>query len=681
MKRLKLALTGLILPFLLLGEPLLAEASQTTSYTYTVISREDGQGNYYYTRTQDAYIPERTITQMGLNAPEDMYIDRENVMYIADTGNRRIVTYDIDQDTVTKEFTYSDFQTPKGICVTENGNIYVADSKAKAVFIFDKDWELVRKIERPDVPSFGETPFEPSKLAADESGNIYVVGEGVYSGVIQLSEEGDFHGFFAVNKANLSVFQKIQSVVFTREQLARLLDRNPTTFANVALDRRGIVYTITLGSRVDPIKKHKTNGSNMFSDSVYGYRDISDVWVDDRLLIYTSSKTGYIDVYTPDGEMIFEFGSYVSNLDVAGLYTSLSTMAVDNNGHIWTIDGIKGYVQSYSPTEYASQVYRALDLYEAGFYDESMEVWEDVLALNQMSVIAHNGIGKAYMSRYDYESAMEHFEVAGNHSKYSDAFWELRNVWLQHYLGYIIIAIVALWLTVTILRKADRKGRIRRWKEETKSKIMSSGGLGDTLYAFTTARHPMDAYYDIRVEKKGTVLGASILYGILFLAFMLYMLGKGFIYQYVDVQELDISSIVVGFFAIIILFVVCNYLVTSINDGQGSLKQVYMIPAYASMPLSLALLGITVVSYVVTTNEAFFLSVAMVIGVVWSLILLYIGLQTVHNYTAGETVKSIILTFLFIFIVVVVIMIVTIMWDRVWSFISTLGEELTQNVF
>ncbi|MCR5476981.1 MAG: YIP1 family protein [Lachnospiraceae bacterium] len=681
MKRLKHVLTVLLMTVLLLGDAITAQASQTTSYTYTVISREDGDGNFYYTRTQDAYIPERTITRMGLNAPEDMFIDKENVMYIADTGNKRILTYDIDRDEVTKDFAYAGFQTPKGICVTQDGEIYVADSKAKAVFVFDRDWELIRTIQRPDVPSFGETPFEPSKVAADESGNVYVVGEGVYSGVIQLSREGEFHGFFAVNKANLSLFQKIQSVVFTREQLARLLDRNPTTFANVALDRRGIVYTITLGSRVDPIKKHKTNGSNMFSDPVYGYRDISDVWVDDRLLIYTSSKTGYIDVYTPDGEMIFEFGSYVSNLDVAGLYTSLSTMAVDRNGHIWTIDGIKGYVQSYSPTEYARQVYRALDLYEAGFYEEALEVWSDVLALNQMSVIAHNGIGKAYMSRYDYASAMEHFEVAGNHGKYSDAFWELRNVWLQSYLGYLLIAVAVIWLAAFILRKADKKGRIRQWREKEREKIMTSKGLGDTLYAFTTARHPMDSYYDIRVGKKGTVTGASILYGILFLAFMLYMLGKGFIYQYVDVQELDISSIVVGFFAFIILFVVCNYLVTSINDGQGSLKQVYMIPAYASIPLSLALLGITAVSYVVTTNEAFFLSVAMLIGVVWSLILLYIGLQTVHNYTAGETVKSILLTFLFIFIVVVVIMIVTIMWDRVWSFLSTLGEELTQNVF
>lgn len=672
---------ALVMSAVWLSNTVVSEASQTTSYTYTIIDRTDDAGYFYYTRTQDAYIPERTITQMGLNAPEDMYIDKNNIMYIADTGNKRIVKYDIDTDAVMEEFAYSEFQSPKGICVTENGDMYIADSKAKALFIFDKDFNLIQKIERPTVPAFGETAFEPSKVAADESGNIYLVGEGVYSGVIQLSQAGEFLGFFAVNKANLSLFQKIQSIVFTREQLARLLDRNPTTFANVALDKRGIVYTVTLGSRMDPIKKHKTNGSNMFTESVFGNSDISDIWVDDNLLIYTSSKTGYIDVYTQEGELIFEFGSYVSNMDVAGLYTSLTTMAVDQNGYIWTIDGIKGYVQSYSPTEYASQVYQALQLYEGGHYAEALEVWDEVLALNQMSVIAHNGIGNAYMSQYDFANAMEHYEVAGNHTKYSDAFWELRNVWLQKYLAYFIIGIVVLGLAVFVAGKLDKEKKVRRFKKACKKKIMSIRGVGDTLYAFTTARHPLDSYYDIRVSKKGTVLGASILYALLFISFMLYMLGKGFIYQYYDVQDLDISSIVVGFFAIIILFVVCNYLVTSINDGQGSLKQVYMIPAYASIPLTVVFFGVTAVSYVVTTNEAFFLSVAMVIGVVWTVILLYIGLQTVHNYTAFETIKAVLLTFLLIFVVIIVIMIVTIMWDQVWTFLRTLGEELTQNVF
>ena len=460
-----------------------------------------------------------------------------------------------------------------------------------------------------------------------------------------------------------------------------MLNRNPTTFANVMLDYRGIVYTITLGEHQDPIKKHKTNGSNMFADTVYGFTDISDIWVDDNLLIYASSKRGYVDVYTPEGEWLFEFGSYVSNLDVAGLYSSLSALAVDQNGYIWTIDSVKGYLQSYSPTSYAEKVYEAINLYDGGHYEEALEVWDEVLAMNQMSVVAHDGIGKAYMSKYEFESAMEHFEVAGNHELFSEAFWELRNVWLQKYLKYILVVAVVLYILTVVIDKVDKEKKVKTKEAWIRQKIANLKGVGDTLYGFQTARHPLDGFYDIRVQKKGTVLGASILYGLLFISFMLFMLGKGFIYQYYDVQDLDIGSIVVGFFAFISLFVVCNYLVTSINDGEGSLKQVYMTVAYAVVPLVLALLSITALSYCVTTNEAFFLDVIMLVGSVWTIILIFLGLQTVHNYTVKETIKGILLTALFMFVVIVVILIVTIMWEQVWKFLSTIGKEMVQNVW
>ena len=44
-------------------------ASQATSYSYTL----DDEGELV--RTQDAYLPDRTITNLGLSDPEDMIID------------------------------------------------------------------------------------------------------------------------------------------------------------------------------------------------------------------------------------------------------------------------------------------------------------------------------------------------------------------------------------------------------------------------------------------------------------------------------------------------------------------------------------------------------------------------------------------------------------------------------
>lgn len=608
-----------VIGMLCLTQPILTQASQATSYTYT----HDDKMNSV--RTQDAYLPQQTITNLGLNAAEDMFIDKNNMMYIADTGNMRIVKYDISRGIYMEEFSHQEFQAPKGIYVTADGTIYVADSKAKAVFVFDQDWKLLKKLERPQVPSFGDTPFDPAKVAADGRGNVYIVGEGVYSGVIQMSEEGEFQGFFAVNKTDLTTFQKLQTVFFTREQLSRLLNRNPVTFANVTLDDRGIVYTVTLGKRRDPIKKHKTNGSNMFAETVYGFEDINDIWVDENLLIYTASKRGYVDVYTAEGELLFEFGSYVSNLDVAGLYNALSTLAVDQNGYIWTIDGIKGYLQSYAPTAYARKVYEALGYYNSGRYEEAMDTWNEVLAMNQMSVAAHDGIGKAYLSKYDFQSAMEHFEVAGNHALYSEAFWEIRNVWLQKYLVYFLAAAVLLYLAIVITERVDKERRLRRLKAAWKERIMNTKGLGDVLYGFTTARHPLNGYYEIRMGRKGSLPGAGILYLLTFAAFMLFMLGKGFIYQYYDIQELDIGSIVIGFFAFTSLFVICNYLAASINDGEGTLKGVALAVAYGAVPLMVSLFAITALSYCVTANEAFFLDVLLWGGGAWTVVLIFLG--------------------------------------------------------
>ena len=673
MKNIKQLLT-VIGVLLCLTEPILAQASQATSYTYT----HDDKMNSI--RTQDAYLPQQTITNLGLNAAEDMFIDKSNVMYIADTGNLRIVKYDISRGVFLEEFSHPEFQSPKGIYVTGDGTVYVAVSKAKAVFVFDQDWQLVRKLERPQVPAFGDTSYEPAKVAADGRGNVYVVGEGVYSGVIQMSEEGEFQGFFAVNKTDLSTFQKLQTVFFTREQLGRLLNRNPVTFANVTLDDRGIVYTVTLGKRRDPVKKHKTNGGNMFATTVYGFEDISDIWVDENLLIYTASKRGYVDVYTAEGELLFEFGSYVSNLDVAGLYNALSTLAVDRNGYIWTIDSIKGYLQSYAPTAYAGKVYEALGYYNSGHYEEALRTWDEVLAMNQMSVAAHDGIGKAYLSKYDFRSAMEHFRVAGNHELYSEAFWEIRNAWLQKYLVYFLAAAVLLYLAIVITERADKERKLRRLKAVWKERIMNTRGLGDVLYGFTTARHPLNGYYEIRVGRKGNLLGAGILYLLTFWAFMLFMLGKGFIYQYYDIQELDIGSIVIGFFAFTSLFVVCNYLAASINDGEGTLKGVALAVAYGAMPLMVSLFAITVLSYCVTANEAFFLDVLLWGGGAWTAVLIFLGLQTIHNYSGKEMIKSLLITALFIFVVIVVILVVTIMCEQVMKFLTTIGKELVRNV-
>ncbi len=652
-------------------------ASQATSYTYTLDDNDD------FVRTQDAYLPERTITDLGLKTPQDLFVDKANMLYIADSGNRRIVKYDIYEGQVAAVLSHDGFTNPKGIFVTEEGDIYVADAGAKTVFRFSEDFALKEAFEKPDTPLFSDTNFEPNKIAVDKSGNMYIIGEGVYSGVIQLSHTGDFLGYFTVNKSKVNFKEALQRLIFSREQLENMLDVVPTTFSNVFLDGQGIVYTTTMGDFRNAVKKHNTSGGNMFKDTVYSISaNIADIYVDAQGIIYSCDTSGMVDVHSPSGELIFSFGSNQSNMDVAGLYSSLPSVAVDVDGNVWTVDGDKGYLTSFRPTDYAQMVYEAMALYEQGLYEESMGKWNEVLRLNQMSVLAHDGVGKAYFHAGLYAEAMEHFKVAGNRSYYSEAFWEVRNEKIQKVLPVAFILVVVLFIAMKVISLLDRKKRrIKHAKEALSQQIAKLPVLRDFQLAKKISRSPSNMYYEIRRHRMGSVWGASAIYAIFFVVYMLYQTKKGFIYQYVAVEDMDIGGIVVGFFVLLLLFIFCNWLVTSITDGDGTLAQVYMIPAYGSLPLLVMLALITVCSYGMTYNESFLLTIMLIVGAVWSIILIFLGFLTVHDYSGKETVKSIILTVIFMIIAAVMVLIVMIMCEDLYEFLYTIGQEVLRNVW
>ncbi|ONI39509.1 hypothetical protein AN639_01565 [Candidatus Epulonipiscium fishelsonii] len=638
-------------------------ASGKTSYTYSM--DENGQ----YVKTQDAYIPNKTITDLKLKNPEDLFVDDDNNLYIADTGNKRIVKYSIDTNQVLGEIKHDEFKTPKGIFVTDQGDIYVADAGAKAVFVFNDKFELTQHNTKPTTPIFEETNFEPSKIAVDSTGNMYIVGEGVYSGIIQISTNNEFLGYFTVNKTILTPMQAFQKLIFSKEQEEKMIDITPNTFSNVFLDNnQGIVYTTTMGkSSGTGVKKHSTNGNNMFSKKIIARDDTTDVYVDDRGIIYTASNDGYIFVYAKDGEFIYSFGAPAQKEDIAGVFTRLPAIAVDKNYEIWAVDGEKGYLQSFTPTEYASTIYLAMEKYEKGEYEDSREYWQEVLNLNQMSILAHNGVGKAQLRNQEYESAMHHFELSGDKDLYSEAFWEVRNDWLQDYL-IIIVGIVLLFIILMKLR-----GRFYKSSSELTTRQLSALPL-------MICKNPFDAYYELRKFRQGTFFGASLIYLIGFIIYMTYRTNKGYIYQLTKIEDMDINSIVIGYFAILGLFILGNYLVTSINDGLGNLKQVYMIPAYGAFPAVMSMLIVIPLSYVLVQNEAFVLSMIMWIGVAWSLLNIFIGFQTVHDYTFKETVFSLVMTVVMMIIVAVMGIIVTIMWEELYQFILSIGKELFRDV-
>jgi hypothetical protein len=275
---------------------------------------------------------------------------------------------------------------------------------------------------------------------------------------------------------------------------------------------------------------------------------------------------------------------------------------------------------------------------------------------------------------------MVHFELAGNRVGYSDAYWEVRNVGIQSALGAVIIILVAYVVLSNVLQFVDKKtGKITLWTAPVR-RFFDIPIVRDLFYVFRVMRHPVDSFYELKKGHRGTMTSTIILYVLLFVLYLNYSVNKGFIYQFVAAEDMDLSSIVLGFFAITGVLIVSNYLDTSINDGIGGPKQIFKMFIYSTGPLMVALLSTTLLSFVLTYNETFFLTFIMGGGMLWTFINLFLGIIETHDYSARQTVKSILMTIVFSLIFAVVIIIIVMMWEQLYQFLEAIIKEVIRNV-
>ncbi|MDD3123606.1 MAG: YIP1 family protein [Candidatus Izemoplasmatales bacterium] len=666
-------------------------ASSSTTYTYAL------DDNKHFVQTQDAYLPGQTITSLGLNVPSDIAIDEDNNLVIADSGNKRVIVYNPISKSIVLTIDNPLLQYPTGVYVVLEastyvslGDIYIADAIAGKVFHFDNQGNLLEQFGKPNSIMYESLEFQPERIAVDKAGIMYIISKGTSDGIIQLSNTGDFLGFFSSNKVSLSLREQIQQIVYTDEQLENLgINLTPPVFTSVFIDKNGGVYSSSSGKKVENIKKHNTQGTNMISDMFVASSLLSDIFVDDLGIIYASSQVGYIDIYSNDGEFIYTFGT-INDISVAGFFKTLSGIAVDHNGQIWTVDSGNSYLQSFIPTDYANTIYEAITSYNNTDYENAINLWNEVLSLNQLSILAHNGIAKNYLrvalsndetvDKDMLQLALEHFKIAGNRELYSTTFWEIRNMWLQENLLYIVVLAIVFGITYITLKLVNKKSHFLAPVSATIHKIGNVKLLSDVMYMKNISAKPSDSFYYLRRGRHGSYLGAGLIMVITFFSYLLYVAGKGFIFQTVSLKDLDLSSIILGFIVLIGLFIICSYLVTSIQDGEGTFGEIFLGFAYSMYPFILACIGTTLFSYVATTNEVFLINTIFVIGTSYTVVLVFLSISEIQNYTFGQTIKSILLTLLFVIIILLVLSFIQMTIKQVFSFGIEFIKEAIRNV-
>lgn len=676
-KKLFVSLTALLL-FLGVAADGMKVQADSPYKTYTI----DGYG--YVTETQTAYLPYQTITKIGEEAligPTDFTLTDDGYMYILDSGNRRVVVSDMEANLIDV-FGEDILVNPRGMYVTEDHVCYVADRDARSIFVFDGDGELIQTYGKPDHPLYGgDLDFLPLKVVVNESGTMYVICESNNNGIVQISpvEGGTFLGYFGTNSTSASLWRILWRAIQTDAQRAKSLGNLPSTPDNMAIDEKGLIYTVTRGEEYDTLKRLNIAGINMIECDAYEEVPAA-VAVGNHDNVFVASTNGYIYEYNNEGNLLFVFGGSDDGQQRIGLSTKVEAIQIDNSDKIYLLDSDKAQIQVFEPTEFTRHLHEALYLFSKGRYTESKEPLNQVLRMNNLFDYANMAMGKALLQEENYEAAVRYAKLAKDYDGYSDAFWEIRNNWLKRNLVTVILIIAGLWLVKKLLIFGDHKWGILKGPREACKRLGEYRLVRELRYMFYFMRHPIDGCYGIKRQNQVSVASANIM---LVIGILFYIINKyfcGFLFKTVREGYYDIFSDVGLLLVALLLVTGCNYLMCTINDGEGKLKHIYCSFIYSFTPYLIFMPVIFAISHVVTYNEAFFVDFATLFMFIWIGILVFISIREINNYTVKETVKIIGLTVFTILIALLLAFIIYVLWAQVFDFLQSLFGEVVYKI-
>ncbi|MHB1454745.1 MAG: NHL repeat-containing protein [Saccharofermentanales bacterium] len=436
----------------------------------------------------DAYLAAQVLAGEGigcgsLNKPQDLYVASDDNIYIADTGNNRILIISPDLKLVkeitqlTNTITTSLLQ-PSGLFVDRQGNIYICDTGNSRAVKIDISGRVIHEYLKPDSQTLDEDfVFKPLKIAADSAGGVYIIAYGMYQGLISYDNDGTFLNFYGSNKveATLSVIaDNMWKKLFTKSQRESMGRTIPTEYSNIVIDEKNFIYTTTLKteSSVNEVKKLNALGNNILRFNAFNtyyaknnFGDIDMEWskgqrIDNVFVDLTVGSDGIMALLDKERCRIYEYSKENDLILIYGNKGSkkgefLNPTAIGQlDGNYLVLDADKGTITVLVPTAYTQELKAVMKLYSDGLYEESIDGFTRLLSENNNLSIAYKGIGKAYLQKEEYRTALTYFRKANDKQGYSEAFNEYRKIFLrQHLLLIAFISIMAIILAGILIKK------------------------------------------------------------------------------------------------------------------------------------------------------------------------------------------------------------------------------------
>ncbi|MFD1174908.1 Yip1 family protein [Paenibacillus puldeungensis] len=188
--------------------------------------------------------------------------------------------------------------------------------------------------------------------------------------------------------------------------------------------------------------------------------------------------------------------------------------------------------------------------------------------------------------------------------------------------------------------------------------------------------HPFDGFWDMKYEKRGKLRVALGIVALLVLAIIVQKQFAGFLVNFSDPRRLNSLGELVFVVLPFLLWCISNWSVTTLMGGEGKFKEIVMATSYALVPMVLIYPPMTLVSRFMVQEETAFYYLLNTVAVIWFLGLLFVGIMTVHQYTAAKTILTMLLTVIVMGIIVFLGTLIFSMLQQIYEFVANIYREI-----
>ena len=192
--------------------------------------------------------------------------------------------------------------------------------------------------------------------------------------------------------------------------------------------------------------------------------------------------------------------------------------------------------------------------------------------------------------------------------------------------------------------------------------------------------HPFDGFFEIRFRNQGSLLIATLLliaYAVLRCLSYQY---TGFVMNLNNIDEMNALSIFISTISVVVLASAANWPITTLFNGKGKLKDIYIVICYSLTVLLIGDAVVTFASNFVTTEEVMILTALQMVCYAYFVFLLIAGLGTVHEYSFAGNLASMVMTIVAAAVILFIGVLLFTMLERMFSFVVSVAEEMMRRL-